>query len=124
MIIYSKSISVSKAYPIHQVNRRHEFILNFKIHYLLYIYSIGLPSRTTKSPYSLQQEVFMASSSYSVSPSRKACALQYTKLRCRCGKATDVKISGTNRNPNKFFFILVRFVVLQIGHTLLVVHTM
>ncbi|WJX10125.1 hypothetical protein P8452_00883 [Trifolium repens] len=46
----------------------------------------------------------MASSSFSDSSHGKACTLQYNKFICRCGKVADIKISGTDRNPQKLFY--------------------
>ncbi|WJX93146.1 hypothetical protein P8452_74709 [Trifolium repens] len=33
-----------------------------------------------------------------------ACFLQYKKFRCFCKRVADVKISGTDLNPNKLYY--------------------
>jgi hypothetical protein len=46
----------------------------------------------------------MSSSNVSCSNFRRACVLQYLKVKCKCDKNADVKIFGTDRNPYKLFF--------------------
>jgi hypothetical protein len=46
----------------------------------------------------------MSSSGFSSTNFGRSCILQYKKIRCRCNKLADIKISGTDRNPFKLFY--------------------